>query len=201
MAPYRPPEQIFDEAFPRQVQRAILRVTTMGFHEAHRSVRQRFDYYAGHDLLPYERRAYVENNLLGLAKRYKLTRPTPQLNKARNSFHVELLSGGCVLTASAVESRGEMVRHAIFRETLARHRQGQLFNQEPDAAPGATLYGIILYGAPDKDDNQSFPGFVVVAFPDRFCERYVSEVDLMSRFRAEHAEHVQVLLRRRRDLA
>jgi hypothetical protein len=191
------PELVFEESYAPRIQRALLQVVTHGWNQAHRSVYSRFARPAAHDLLGYERRAYVEDGLHSLAKRFKLRNPEPRLNHAKNSFHVELISGQTVLTASAVAAPNEMVREALFRNTLARARQRKLFKQDEDDAPlpGSPLYGIVLYGPPEKGD-QRFPGFVTVAFPDRTCSYYHRSVDLMAKFRVEYS---QLVLRLRRN--
>ena len=193
------PSIFFDSHFPRRLQRGILRVVTVAHHAAYRSVRSRFEKFTAHDLIGHERRAYVEQDLYAFAKRYSLTNSRPRMNYTKNSFHVELVHGSIVLTASSVQSPEQMVRKAVFRDTLARDPQGHLYENEvssPD--PDSLLYGIILYGALPEE---RFPSFVNVAFPDQECSRYLGDsVSLMDRFQNKYSELI-VRLRREEGLA
>ena len=107
-----------------------------------------------------------------------------------------------MLTASAVDGPREMVRRALFRNTLAKSPQMFLFdtNAPPPPPPGAPVYGIILHGPPPKDQDQRFPGFVNVAFPDSECRYYIESVNLMDRFNVDYGQLV-LQLRRDRGLA
>ena len=189
------PSAFFDNHFPKRLQQGILRVVTVSHHAAYRSVRSRFEKFTAHDIIGHERRAYVEQNLYAFAKRYSLTNSQPRMNHGKNSFHVELVHGAIVLTASSVQSPEQMVRKAVFRDTLARDPQGHLFENEvssPDL--DSLLYGIILYGALPEE---RFPAFVNVAFPDQECSRYLGDsVSLMDRFQKGYSE---LVIRLRRD--
>ncbi|MDZ4761790.1 MAG: hypothetical protein SGJ21_12040, partial [Alphaproteobacteria bacterium] len=135
---------------------------------------------------------------LGVAQRFQFANARPQTNHAGNTFHVELIRGRVVLTASAVRRPQEMVREAIFRRTLARDPQRSFFDEDHPSVelPDDPLYGLVLYGPPSRRADQRFPGFVVVAFPDPQLRYYIDEVDLLNKFAHDHTE---LVLRLRRD--
>lgn len=192
MDPYNP-ASIFDGSVPPRAQLAILRSTVVNYAEAHYLTRERFDRFSRHDVLPHIRRAYIDQGLRAVAVAQRLRGGADAaLNAAGNSYHAEIVAGRTVLTASAVDSPDQMVRHAIFRETLARNPQRALPGLEP-AAPAATanLYGIIVYGPGDRRGDPRLPGFVRVVFPDPSCSIYVGDpVDLMARFAPQYEELV-----------
>ena len=175
------PRRVFDESFSERLQIGILRCVLAGWYEGTRSVRLRFDYFSAHDLLGHERRAYIEQNLRAFAKRHKINCPKAKLNYARNSFHTELVSGRTVLTASALEWQDQMVREALFRNTMAREPQAHLFDEEIPPDSNDPLYGIICYGVGARRVDP-IPGFVRVAFPNSTCSNYIDAVDLMGKY-------------------
>jgi hypothetical protein len=85
-----------------------------------------------------------------------------------------------VLIECNVRYRGELVRRALFRETLARTNQLALFGDDAPVNPEAKLFAILLHGAEDRFPDRL--AFADIAFPGPDCSEYFDTIDLLGRF-------------------
>jgi len=132
------------------------------------------------DLLPYFRRARIEQGIRLIAERHAKTNDTIKVrserNGANNCSHNEIICGRVLITESCVDGPNEMVPYAAFRTTLAKDSQLELALCDNNF-DGDFYYGIILHGALNPDTN--YPSFVRLAFPNRDCKTYAGFVDLI----------------------
>lgn len=180
-------KSVFLQEVPEPVILDSARCVLGSYDEAFRYCRDNFPGPEAHDLYPIIRRAMLERNLRARLSRYHATISTPELNAIGNCYHTELRSGRVVLTVSAVEAQGVIVRDAEFRKTLAQNPQGELFNKPEPPPEDAFLYAILLHG-PLGGGMLSSPGFIRVAFPDQYCESYVDSFNLLDVFPVLRAE-------------
>lgn len=114
------------------------------------------------DLAPYLRRIAVDYCLFILAQRDPSYSAKIQLNKKKNSRHVELTFGNNILTASFVKDRNELPRDAIFRNELIEQNP-LLPYQEIETTEETTdqQYMILTYGG----EYSTSIDFVNLKFP------------------------------------
>lgn len=144
-------------------------------------------------IFPYARRVKIEDKIENLAEDYPEITVTIQRTHRGNTFYNEIKGGKVVATIHRAESPKSSIRQAIFRETLARNSQANLFtaNEETPIQIDALLYAQIKYGVARR-----FPkalSFVQVDFPDR-DGNIVESINLtaMPIFRAIPTEFVNV---------
>ena len=134
-----------------------------------------------HDLWPYARRAKFEGEWRSLAKGFESISASVELNYSKNWHHTRIQGGPVILTASAVRDEAEIVRYAVFRETLARSNQAYLFDDiMPPPLPDAPLYAILIH-APSLE-TPSRPRFAHVVFPSPDAKGYVGRIRLELQF-------------------
>lgn len=174
----------------RHMPESFFRKALTGIYKAHDAAWR--SCYANHadpeaeNLLPFERRARVEGNLLGAAELIPgLTASSVRTDGAWWN-HVEVRGGPVVVTESAVPYPCAPVRSSMFRDTLARNNQGVLF--EDDAPlPEAPLYVLLLhsrYHWLDREDrlkNGYLPGSAYLAWPAPDLS-YVHVLNLFEKF-------------------
>ncbi|EMO56824.1 hypothetical protein LEP1GSC161_2758 [Leptospira santarosai str. CBC1416] len=114
------------------------------------------------DLAPYLRRIAVDYCLFILAQRDPSYSAKIELNKKKNSRHVELTFGNNILTASFVKDRNELPRDAIFRNELIEQNP-LLPYQEIETTKETTdqQYMILTYGG----EYSTSIDFVNLKFP------------------------------------
>jgi hypothetical protein len=179
---------VFLQDVPEPVILDAARCVLGSYDEAFRYCRGNYPGPEAHDLYPIVRRAMLERNLRARLSRYReTTSSTPELNAIGNCYHTELRSGRIILTVSAVETPGVVVRDAEFRKTLSQNPQAEMFNQPEPPPEDACLYAILLHG-PLGGGMLSSPGFIQVAFPDQYCESYVDRFNLLEEFPVLRAE-------------
>lgn len=134
------------------------------------------------DVLPYFRRAMVEEHLFKTGNRFRDLDADAFLNVARNCHHVEIRSRSIVLTANAVDSPNQMVRDARFRNTLAESNQYVLLPELEERPRDDYYFAMLLHGADLEDSSRV--AFVQLAFPshDPKAKAYLggSPYDLIS---------------------
>lgn len=184
------PRDFFNDNVPDEIQEEFVRSLYRAYPAARADLAER-DYPLEYirDCFGQLLRAKVDIYLRALKHRFpgKINAIT-NLNKARNSYHVLLISGKVKVTASAVQHETDTPREAIFRADLAISAQGQFeFNEETKsfviANPGpgpSQLYGILLHGP--AEDNRYMPGFIKVAFLDRAMNRICADIDLRKKY-------------------
>ncbi|HVR46918.1 MAG TPA: hypothetical protein VMT95_09850 [Candidatus Binatia bacterium] len=157
------------------------------YEEAFDELSLEYDPPEMHDLLPHIRRAKFERDMRLLAGRFGLT-GFARRNQRKTSFHTRITAPNMILTASAVATPKTLVRHAEFRQTLARDPQLSLL-PDADEGSGTAYYSLYIHGPLVTPEGLSLPklGFAHLVFPDRFLTKYVGRVDLLSTYAAERA--------------
>ena len=139
---------------------------------------------AREDILPYYRRAKIENVLEDLANQHESCSVKIEKNLARNCCHSLMFLGERIaLTQSKVEKRGSLPRDAEFRGSYARSPQMvfDFVREELDSTQSddAVLYGIIVHS---PQEIERFPRFVDIVFPDSQYEYLLDKIPLMEKF-------------------
>lgn len=192
-------EQVFDGSVQKQVQEALIRCLFGAYRTTFEEC-ARFPEEEARDLRPFYRWVQLRADLRGIAQRFKGVRATAE------RYHTLLSTGRVILTASAVEGPGNLVRPALYRQTYASSSQLDLFIKDTAPPDDAQLYAILLHGPDPAEPRQ--PLFGQVAFPDKACLSYVHEIDLFSRFEAlvgslrvprEEAEAQEPLIQLRKE--
>lgn len=146
------------------------------------------------DKYPIDRRALIETGLYNLATRYDGVHAVERKNAGNNYSHVELICRRLVLIPAAVESPGDMIRHAVYRHSLALNPQQAFAGMSDDTIVGDALLGVVLYGPSSeypKRQEAATPGFVIVRFPANDWSCYVEgRVDLLRRL-TEHEKSLE----------
>lgn len=158
------------------------------YREAYSYCRENYAGEEAFDLYPNVRRAMFERNWRTRMTRYRDVQIEPTLNYGGNCHHTEMRRGAIVLTSSAVESPGTLVRHAIFRESLAQSSQLELFQELLKRPAKGSLYAILLHGPTGIMLRE--PQFIQVAFPANDLSSYVenTHIDLLARLPAVREE-------------
>lgn len=170
----------FMKSVPRDFLEKSLRGLFAIYPMALQDLNKRFPPAEAHDLLPHYRRAMFESEWRKIAKSSPELRASFETNKTKNAWHTRIRCGKVILTASAVESPGEIVRYADFRKTLAEN-QTDLFrdqNNQPDKE--GHYYAILLHGPLDNDLSK--PGFAEFGIPDMEFQQYLERINLFSEF-------------------
>ena len=165
--------------FKKQVPKNLLQAITFGicdgWKNASKHVSSHFPKPQGKDLLPHYRRSLIETSLTDIGKWQKKIDALSQQNTAKNCSHVEIMIGNILMTVSYVDGPREMVRTALFRETLSESNQLGLF-LESEELKGESYYGIIIHGPHHKYSDR--PGFVKLVFPDPSYNWYLESICL-----------------------
>lgn len=166
----------FFPAWIEQIQRA--------YREAHHYCEGRLRKEEAHDLLGHLRRALAEDGTQRVANRFApAVACTAHQNAAPNYYHRVLSCGRLRLVEGYSQSAKDVLRSAKHRREYAGS-QGEFWPSMVPAVPLAAerdaIFGIIQHGAHPED--RCIPGYVKVFFPTADCDRYVTGVDLLSRF-------------------
>jgi len=189
MEPLSPTElrQIFLNDVPEAVLLDTARCVIRTYADALKHCRDNFPGPEAHDLYPIERRAMLERNWRGRLSRYSNIEVSVQPNASGNCFHTEVKAGRVVMTVSAVEAPGDIVREAVFRKSLAQESQLEMF-MEPEPPPDdSMLYALLLHG-PLGGGLLASPAFIHIAFPGRDCDKYIDRFNLLDYYPLLHAE-------------
>lgn len=144
------------------------------------------------NLLPYDRRARVETNLLAAAELH----PELVASSVASQWwqHVEVRGGPVVLTSASTPRPCGEVRWSRYRETLAEGGQLRIFGDEPP--PDAPLYVILLHTkylastAQDRRDHGHLPGAAYLAWPNGELKHHIHAVNLFDRYPEVVAENL-----------
>jgi hypothetical protein len=160
------------------------------YRETHDKVFRDYDFPEASVLLPYIRRARIEENIRRIAQEFVELAADVEENSAQNAFHTVIYSAtrGTTLTISATKGPRKMVRDARFRETLATTSQLELFSSSQTPVEGTSLYGIILHGADELDPSR--PAYVRLGFPSRDCSEWVENFDLLKFCGEDYSRYV-----------
>lgn len=142
------------------------------------------------NLLGFARRAKVEEYLRGTADLF----PDMSWSVERPSgpwYHTEVRSGLMVVTASAVQTPGDMVDKADFRVSLAVENNAlQLFPEDEPVEDDRSLYAILVhsrYRSLDPEEAQRYahlPGSAYLVFPSNGFSHYLHRINLFDRYPA-----------------
>jgi hypothetical protein len=130
------------------------------------------------DLRGHLLRCKVERNLRVRCSALNGANVCFEFNVARNSRHVVVRAGRLIITASAVETRHTIVRHAEFRGSFALSNKLSLFGESEENRTGKPQYLLVLHGAGGADGA---PGFIDIVPPTADCDGYLEEarIDLL----------------------
>lgn len=174
----------------RHLPEAFFRKALIGIFKAHEASWRWC--YANHaeaeaeNVLPFERRARVEGNMLGAAALIPGLTATSVRSEGAWWSHIEVRGGPVVMTESAVPYPCAAVRKSMFRDTLARNNQGVLFGRD-GPVDDAPLYVLLLHSRylwlnrEDRLKNGYLPGSVYLAWPAPDLS-YVHSLNLFKRF-------------------
>lgn len=137
-----------------------------------------FDPPERHDVIGHIRQALVNQGLRAVARRHSLE-AEPIKNVAKNSFHTEVRVGRVLLTTAQVQSPSQVVREALYRDTLAELAQGSFFDK-PKPSKDALLYAILLWGV--HKNLPTAPAFAHIQFPASSFVYVGGGVDLFRKF-------------------
>lgn len=182
-------ERLTLELFPEQVWKALTKAVCLARRSAWEKTYKQRARTEAENIYGVEARADVEEQLRGVAERFKLEHDTVRPD-GQGWNHVEVYSGTGVLTASRVDVPGGMVDLSEYRRGLATGaKQERLFEVDDRTPPPDQRYYVILahsrYRGVDYDDlqkNGHLPGSVYLVWPDANCQAYVHAVDLLERF-------------------
>jgi hypothetical protein len=189
------PVGMFNTCVPIGFQKEILKVVVSQYGKAYEHCQEHFDSGTCDDVLPYYRRAMIEEELGELARRFKKEGAVSRLNDAHNCSHNVLLLGDRIaITQSKVDGRRALPREAGFRTSYAQSPQ-MVFEFAKDDNPCAgvevesVLYGIVVHA---PSEIPSCPLFVDIIFPDAAYEQIVDRIRLLEKF-PDVAEHLEPL--------
>jgi hypothetical protein len=173
---------LFDGAVSPAFLEESIRTLAACYGKGHDHCNVNFAKQEAHDLYGHYRRALVEQEWRTLAHRFPGLQPGIFRNSADNYYHTRIITGNVVLVECCVRRRGELVRHALFRQGLARTNQLalSLFADEQPIDPDAKVFAILQHGADHRFPNRL--AFVDIEFPNSDCTGYVTRIDLLKRF-------------------
>jgi|CXWL01.1.fsa_nt_gi hypothetical protein len=172
---------------PEPVLEDTVRCLTRSYSDSARYCRDNFPAEEAHDLYAHHRRAMFERNWRGRLARYPGLKISTRTNASRTCYHTEVRAGRVLMTVSAVEAPFEVVRPAVFRQTLALDSQLNIFTEPEAVADDAPLYAIVLHG-PLGGGLHRTPAFIHVGFPETTCSKYVDRFNLLDCFPVLQAE-------------
>lgn len=172
---------IFDSQIPKGFLEDSVRCLMDCYRQSDKASTDTYPKPVAHDYRPGRRRADFEARWPLVAERYSGMSTAYQPNHAGNCWHIEITCGSVIITQSFLDAKCKAVRHAVFRETLARRSENWLFADMAPSAPrpDAPLYAMLAHDVNPKDQSQ--PILVEVRFPDPSGE-IVARIDLISRF-------------------
>lgn len=171
-------EKLVKDEIPIEFFKDFVQELPLVYKASHEHVFSNFCAAQARDLLPHVRRAKVDELLWAVAKRFECLKTSVCLNDARNCRHVRVRADSIVLTANAVNGPSEMVRRALFRDTLAESNQFLLFPEMDDRPRGDACFAMILHGPLDLDWPRV--EFVYLAFPANDSRSYLKRINLAS---------------------
>jgi hypothetical protein len=183
----------FDRNVPNEIQKSVLRLILEEYASSSRYCFRHFSAPQAKDLSGVFRRAKIEENLSGVAERFKEhVSAAVEYYDGKTGSYNELTCGQVKITQSCVIDRDELPRQAKFRMTLAENGQLSLFANHDETAPKPNfLYAILTHGVDVNSPKRSWPAFVKIQFPNSDCTQYVDEgINLLTRFPEVAAEYL-----------
>lgn len=186
----RPLTDLFWDSVPRAYLARLLRGMVSLYPQSHDDVFSRRDFPWAVNLLPFERRADVQQLMLDVAEFFAgevngvATRGETQTNWW---YYARVISGSVILTSSSAPHPDHPVRFSEARYQYSRHtyKQRSLFDEDNGgieiAGPDdCNLYGIMLHG---HNGHYNDLGFATIRFPTPDLKGYYAEqIDLFKEF-------------------
>jgi hypothetical protein len=179
----------FNASISNDIQRDIVRHVYKGYIKADKLVKEK-EYQPGpaKNLYPYVRWATIDDNCLALNNKYEGLQTSSEINISHNSFHTLITSGNIKMTISSVNNPSALPRVALFRNDLAILQYRFDISKDKStfelldlkSISDGTIFAFIIHGP--TLDNQRFPGFIHIVFPDEHCTKYLDRIDLFKRF-------------------
>jgi hypothetical protein len=178
-------EQYLPDDFLDRLLRSVFTAHKVSF--AH--VRAELPLTEARNLLPYYRRAKLEEYLRGAAERSGM-HATAVKAPGSGWYHSEVRSGPVVLTASSVQSPCGPVDPSDFRLSLAEENpQYPLWAEPGDVTNEARpIYVLLLHSrsswasVTDEQKYGGLPGSAYLAYPSAGLETYVHDINLFDKF-------------------
>lgn len=181
-------EAMTAQHLPDEFLRRLLRAVFAAHQVSFASVRAEFQPSEAKNLLPYHRRAKIEEYMRDAAERSGMV---AKAIKAPGSgwFHSEVRNGPVVLTASSVQTPCGPVDPSEFRLSLAEENPLYLW-AEPGDVPAEVppLYVLLLHGRSvwvtpqDEQKYGGLPGSAYLAYPSAGLQTYLHSINLFERF-------------------
>lgn len=192
---FNAPDQIkaaFLAAIPTEFLPAVLKALFQSYRDALEMCEGHMGAAQTIDVLSVNRRAIFETNLKRVGQRLKQAgaEATTEMNVSKTSRFSLVKFGAIYVTAARSNSYKNMPRAAKYRTNLFETGQVSLFAaqrevQREEGNDDASLYAILLHGAPAKKrhpedpTNLAFPSFARVVFPDQ-TGKIVIGIDLFT---------------------
>lgn len=162
---------------PKKYLISVIESIESAYQSAHRKIHEEFDKPLAEKYYPIIRPAYIDQEIKLITENFEAVTSTFNPNSIKNSLHAEVFSGDFVITFSKVNHRNEIVRKAIFRETLAQDNQlGFLELSKVEQLDAKKIYALITH-IPNPI-NQEKPISINFAIPTPDCSNYVRNISL-----------------------
>ena len=163
-------EAIYDKAFPRRVNEALIRLIFGSYKTAHTDCDDKFPKQEARDLYPTYRWIQIRSDLLGMPARF------PGVVATSERYHTRMTAGGIILTAHSAEAPGELPRQAEYRRQYACTSQLHMW----DDSNGEYIYAILAH-APDPNEPRQ-PLFTDILFPNKDYSGLAHSIPLFGKF-------------------
>jgi hypothetical protein len=216
--------ELIEREFPRGFFIRLAEEYEQDYLHAEEFVYERYPEPEAHDLAPYDRRARCEVSTVYVAEQFARhgIKAEPASNATASNYHREVSAGCAVLTQSFARQQGDMIRHADFRDSLARTSRIPLLREPDFKSPpaGTRIYGVVLHGfrrvgnalmVPqlgffdlaifDPDDSRQY--LAIYNLAKRYANDDIDSDDLneMYRLDSEYVRKPSILFREYRRLA
>jgi hypothetical protein len=186
-------ERPLTDLFWKNVPRAYLAKLMQGmvdlYPESHDECFRRRDFHWAVNLLPFERRADVQQLMLDVGEFFAdaVSAVATRGETATNWwYYARVICGSVILTSSSAPHPDHVVRFSEARHQYSRHThyQRKLFGEDDEtdiACPEyCNLFGILLHGHSDRRNEL---GFAAIRFPLPDLSGYHAErIDLFKEF-------------------
>jgi hypothetical protein len=186
----RPLTELLSNNVPRAYLARLLQGMMSLYPQSHDECFRRREFPWAVNLLPFERRADVQQLMLDVAEFFpgEVSGVATQGETQTNWwYYSRVISGSVILTSSSAPNPEHVIRFSEARHQYSRHthRQRSFLDEDTDeivtAGPeDCNLYGILLHGHGGAYKDL---GFAVIRFPTPDLKGYYSErIDLFKEF-------------------
>ena len=163
---------IFDSNVSSKLQKALLKSVCENYQKAANDCWANFHPSQAKDLSGHYRLAKIEDEWSGISALFPDVESNLQYYKYKSGSFNEITVGEIKLTQSCVSSKDDLPRRAVYRKTLAKSGQYNLFIDEQPSGENY-LYAILIHGVDVLSKRRSRPAFARIEFPDGDCKRYL----------------------------